>query len=198
MNSGRLADGWDEHSTCVNICGEKRNTISVLAGIECHGADIWLHRICVYTHMPQSPDISKTTVCACANLRKVARSLTQFYDGIMRPASLPVARFAILAHLARLGKQKISDLSKVMVMDRTTLTRNLRPLIKLHFVKISSGKDQRARIIVLTEKGRRALEKSYPYWQIAQSKLVEDLEPEEYRNLLSNLASFTTIAQGKG
>lgn len=47
----------------------------------------------------------------------------------------------------------------------------------------------------MTEKGRRALDKSYPYWKIAQSKLIEGIGPEEYRNLLSKLASFDSIAQ---
>ena len=53
----------------------------------------------------------------------------------------------------------ISDLAKQQGLDRTTLTRNLSVLERQGFIKISSGKDHRTRIVTATQKGRSAVAK---------------------------------------
>jgi DNA-binding MarR family transcriptional regulator len=66
--------------------------------------------------------------CNCFAVRAAARHVTQFYDQVLAPAGLRVTQFSILARLKRLGPLTINTLARDMVMDRTTLGRNILPL----------------------------------------------------------------------
>ena len=74
-------------------------------------------------NIPDDPDIG---VCACANLRRATRLVTQSYDAALRPVGLRVTQFTILAVLAKRGQMRQSKLADILGMDGTTLTRNLR------------------------------------------------------------------------
>ena len=85
--------------------------------------------------------------CACFNLRKAARAVTQLYDDALRPAGILATQLPLLIATGRLERVTISQLAEAMVMDRTTLTRNLRPLERDGLVRTKPGKDRRVREI---------------------------------------------------
>src|ERR1700747_2262959 len=66
--------------------------------------------------------------CNCLAVRQAARHITQFYDQVLVPSGLRTTQFSILAKLLRLGPKTINALAAEMVMDRTTLGRNILPL----------------------------------------------------------------------
>ena len=66
--------------------------------------------------------------CNCFAVRSAARHVTQLYDQLLAPAGLRVTQFSILAKLKHKGPLTINALADDMVMDRTTLGRNIRPL----------------------------------------------------------------------
>ena len=75
-------------------------------------------------------------------------------------------------HWPNLGDMPLTRLAKVMVMDRTTLTRNLKPLVDKDLIQVQQETDQRVRKIRLSEQGRQTFEQALPYWRDTQTRLV--------------------------
>ena len=138
------------------------------------------------------PDIR---ICACTNLRRATRMATQAYDGALRPAGLRATQFTLLSVIAKHGQLRQSHLAEILVMDGTTLTRNLRPLVKNKWIEIDRDSDQRVRLISITAKGRRVLAKAVPLWQQVQARFVTGLGDEQWSHLLAALTKSTIIAQ---
>ena len=72
--------------------------------------------------------------CTCFNLRKAARAVTQAYDEALKLQGLRATQISILAMLSELGPVTMTNLADQLVMDRTTLTRNLKPLLSDNLV----------------------------------------------------------------
>src|SRR6202162_5232623 len=112
--------------------------------------------------------------CTCRRRRKAARRITQIYDGYVEPFGLTITQFGLLAHLRVLDGISVGALAEKLVMDPTTLTRNLRPLEKKGFVVFATDpEDRRSRSLRLTAKGREAYSAARPAWAKAQ-RHVED------------------------
>ena len=79
-------------------------------------------------------------------------------------------------------------------MDRTTLTRNLSVLQRQGFIKISSGKDNRTRIVTITNKGRTTIAKAIPLWNDVQNKVKEQMGETLWNELMVNLSQFVKVA----
>jgi DNA-binding MarR family transcriptional regulator len=109
--------------------------------------------------------------CNCFVVRSAARHVTQLYDQFLAPVGLHVTQFSILAELKRLGPMTINALAKEMVMDRTTLGRNVQPLERDGLIKIeASSTDGRARELHLTKAGEKRLEAGRKAWTLAQAR----------------------------
>lgn len=80
-------------------------------------------------------------------------------------------------------------------MDRTTLTRNLKPLEKQGFIEIEPGQDQRMRVVTLTAKGHAALAKALPLWEQAQEFVVEGLGQKRWSSLLEGLSDTVSLVR---
>src|SRR5436309_368876 len=103
--------------------------------------------------------------CTCLRLRKAARRITQIYDGYVEPFGLTITQFGLLAHLRVLDGISVGALAEKLVMDPTTLTRNLRPLERRGLVKLKPDpEDRRARSLHLSEAGRELLRAARPAW----------------------------------
>jgi len=134
--------------------------------------------------------------CLCFNLRKAARAVTQLYDAALEPAGLRATQFSLLAVLDGRDPVTITDLARAMVMDRTTLTRNLRPLEKQGLVAIAPGDDRRTREVSLTRRGRRTLTRATPRWRHAQTGMLDALGDRRARRLLDELSGAIDAARG--
>ncbi len=139
-----------------------------------------------------SPGLTEN--CTCFNLRKAARAITQAYDSALQPSGIRATQFTLLAVIKAVGPLALSHLAKTLVMDRTTLTRNLRPLEKQDLIRVEPGEDRRVRIVVLTDKGARALTRALPLWRRAQGRIVDDLGRESWAGLLGNLRATVSAA----
>ena len=145
----------------------------------------------LYPH-PEPLDVSE---CTLANVRKASRAISQVYDAALQPADIKATQFTLLASLSKQGLLPLSQLASHMVMDRTTLTRNLQPLLKRDLVAIAPGEDRRVRNVQLTAKGKRLLEMALPLWSKAQSQLVEGLGQDRWANLLGDLSAAIELTQ---
>jgi DNA-binding MarR family transcriptional regulator len=109
--------------------------------------------------------------CNCFVVRSAARHVTQLYDQFLAPVGLHVTQFSILAKLKRLGPMTINALAKEMVMDRTTLGRNVLPLERDGLIRIeASATDRRAKQLRLTKAGEKRLLAGREAWERAQAR----------------------------
>ncbi|MGF1481371.1 MAG: MarR family winged helix-turn-helix transcriptional regulator [Cyanophyceae cyanobacterium] len=131
--------------------------------------------------------------CAGFNFRKVSRVVTQHFDEILKPSKLSITQFTVLVAVAKVRAIAVSDLAKILLMDRTTLTRNLKPLKKEGYLDIEPGQDKRTRIISLTSDGELALAKAMPLWEQAQKDIVEFLGEPRWQTLLAQLSEVAKL-----
>ena len=109
--------------------------------------------------------------CNCLAVRQAARHITQFYDAFLLPAGLRATQFSILAKLRRLGPMTINALAAKMVMDRTTLGRNIRPLQREGLLVITPGQpDRRSKELRLSDAGDERLRTAFDGWKLAQQR----------------------------
>ena len=141
-----------------------------------------------------SDALQQCSQCACFNLRKATRNLTQYYDTTLHSVGLRSTQFSLLASIAADEGISISLLAEKMIMDRTTLTRNLRPLEKSEYVAMGHGEDRRMRTITLTESGRAKLEEAMPYWQEAQDFVIKQVGADRTERLLSDMKVVEEIS----
>lgn len=135
------------------------------------------------------------SACTLANVRQASRALSQVYDGALHPTNLKATQFTLLATLSKLGPLPLSQLADHMVMDRTTLTRNLQPLQKRKLVDTTPGKDRRVRNVELTAQGQRLLDEAIPLWWKAQTQIVEGLGQKRWAGLLDELSATVSLTQ---
>lgn len=128
-------------------------------------------------------------VCACFNLRRASRAVTQFYDEALRPTGLRITQFTLLTALRVRSPLSVHELADRLGMDRTTLTRNLKPLERSGWVEIKSGADKRVRQISITPAGHKVLAKAYPHWRQAQAQVVEAFGEKKFQQLLTDLSA---------
>src|SRR5215831_15865518 len=109
-------------------------------------------------------------ICNCLALRQAARHATQLYDRHLAAEGLKTSQYSILAKLLRLGPQSIGALADMMVMDRTTTTRAVRPLARDGLIAIAPGKDERTRMVRLTPAGEKRARAATAAWRAAQKE----------------------------
>lgn len=123
--------------------------------------------------MTPKPDAESASLgCTCERLRRLTRRVTAMYDRELASTGLRVTQFSLLAALRREGGDAgiaISELAALMEMDRTTLTRNLRPLLDQGLVALVADRaDARVRRAAITAKGGAAFNAARPRWRTAQ------------------------------
>ncbi|MDA0656022.1 MAG: MarR family winged helix-turn-helix transcriptional regulator [Proteobacteria bacterium] len=130
--------------------------------------------------------------CACFNLRKAARAVTQLYDRFLQPSGLRATQFTILAALDQTGPRKLSALADALVLDRTTLTRNLKPLQRDNLIESRAGDDRRVRELTITQIGKIRLDEALPLWREAQEDMKSRIGAKTASALLDILQKTVT------
>jgi DNA-binding MarR family transcriptional regulator len=117
--------------------------------------------------------------CAFHNLRRASRAVTQVFDAYFDEIGLKATQFTVLAVLAHAGEAAptVTSLADSLVLEQSSLSRNLAVLERLGHVKLAPGPDdRRERIVTLTRAGRAMLAKGYPVWKRAQAAIAEELD----------------------
>lgn len=130
-------------------------------------------------------------------MRKSNRLITQFYEDRLSVVGLKSGQFSILRAVSFLKLTSNKELQGILVIDQTTLSRNLKPLFRDGYLKLSSdSSDARIKLISLTTTGEALYEKAEPLWQKAQKDLEQKLGSEEVQNILT-LANSLVKALGR-
>lgn len=117
--------------------------------------------------------------CTCDRLRRLTRRVTAVYDHALATAGLRVTQFSMLAQLRRATSDaglSMGDLASQLDMDRTTLTRNLKPLVAQGWVALGSdAQDGRLCRVQITPAGDQCLRDALPHWRRAQATVNRTL-----------------------
>lgn len=140
-------------------------------------------------------DLKNMSSCTCFNLRKTTRVITQYYDHSMKSLGLRGTQFTILAAVSEAQSITISHLADFLMMDRTTLTRNLKPLEKQDLLQIIPGADQRTRELSLTKKGHKTFLTAKPLWERTQTEIIDKLGEAKLKKLLFMLNETIAITK---
>ncbi len=125
--------------------------------------------------------------CACFNLRRAARLVTQRFDQAFRELGLRATQLSVLIAVYHIPDAPLSKLARVLGMDRTSLTRNLQVLERKGLIVGKEGDDKRQRKIGITPEGVLVLKMAYPLWQEVQTEVEEAIGMEKWETLLSGL-----------
>ncbi|WP_417317045.1 MarR family winged helix-turn-helix transcriptional regulator [Emcibacter sp.] len=149
----------------------------------------------------QGSEISKNELkkyidtCVCLNIRKASRAVTRLYDEALHETGIRYTQLIILMVLDHLENITVSGLAEELVMDTSTVARNLRPLEKQKLITVIPGKDRRQRIVSLTDKGRDVVADGLNYWRVAQQKITENFTAEDFLNHLSSINHISNVVQ---
>ena len=132
--------------------------------------------------------------CLCSNVRRAALALTARYDDALAPHGLKVTQFSLLRAVERHGEPNLTELAEATGLDRSTLGRNLRVLEGLGLASLSSGEDQRDRVVTLTAGGRARLRAASRTWAKLQDALSGALGPDAER-LVTIARRVTALAR---
>ncbi len=140
-------------------------------------------------------------LCNATALRKASRRLTQLYDDALEPCGLRSTQYAILAELGRRSDDPptMRELAHALVLDRSALGHNLRPLERDGWIALAtSAADRRRRHVVITRAGHRLLDAARPRWQAAQrhfEAVVGADDAARLRGLLEGIAQNERLAR---
>lgn len=123
------------------------------------------------------------SACYCMHLRRAAGAITALYDDALAPSGLTVTQFSLLRHLQRLAPCCVSTLAESLGLERTTLTRTLRPLIARGLIGDTPSQHGHSRSLTLTDIGSAQLEKAVPLWEQVQRQTEARFGAERLRAL---------------
>ena len=116
--------------------------------------------------------------CTNFKIRQMMRLVSQQYDAELGKAGLRTTQYSLLSHVLRLGPIRPGELAQTMRMDASTLTRNLKPLVDVGWLRIEAGPDERSRSVTITDAGRAKRDQAQRHWKAAQDKINRTLGVE--------------------
>jgi DNA-binding MarR family transcriptional regulator len=123
--------------------------------------------------------MAKDLPCNHAALRKATRRVSMLYDAALAPCGLRASQRSVLSHVERLGSPTMSELAYAMVLDRSALAHNIKPLERDGFiVQVRDERDGRSRRLNLTKPGRAKLAEANVLWRKAQQRFESTYGPD--------------------
>lgn len=148
--------------------------------------------------------IEQTGLCCATALRKASRRITQFYDDALAPSGLRSTQYAILAELVsrQACPPTLQELADALVLDRSALGHNLKPLERDGLIgQRPSSEDRRRRLIILSAQGALAFEQASALWKHAQDHFLAvfgEGQAGKLRESLLAIAYDERLAPGRG
>jgi len=136
-------------------------------------------------------------LCINTNLRKVSRVVSSFYDEMFRSTGLHANQMVLLIPPYLKGPIPINTMAELIGLNRTTLTRNLKPLMSKGLLTVEAGEDLRTRLVTLTPEGHDVLVDALPLWEAAQQQVIEMLGTQHsaFMDMLGVLSDLETQSE---
>src|SRR5579871_4578993 len=137
---------------------------------------------------------TKPSSCNVTALRKATRNVSQFYDTVLAGSGIRATQRAILASIARRGSPTIGELAGELVLDRTALNHNLKPLLRDGLIAITAdATDRRSKRVKLSRRGEAKLMESEGAWKRAQERFEAAFGNKEAAALRKTLALIASL-----
>ena len=149
----------------------------------------------VSNQLPERPNSVPQFACVCGNVRRASRVITQFYDACFQGSGYTIAQFGLLNALAITKIATQAQLGAILSIDPTTLSRNLRPLLRKKWIRRIPGSDRREQYVQLTALGRKQFKQARPTWLRAQARVRESLGDESWNHLQALLTKAVEAVQ---
>ena len=148
---------------------------------------------------PNTDDSIRISGCTCQRVRRLARRVTSLYDRMLAPCGLRVTQFSLLTVVAGGDGVQIGALAEALDMDRTTLTRNLGPLLDAGLVVLDRSEvDARRREVRITADGRVRQAEARKLWRRAQNQLNRTLGDAQVAALHTTFDGLLDTLNGVG
>ena len=132
--------------------------------------------------------------CTCFKLRRLTRRVTAVYDRALAASGMRVTQYSVLSYLRGSPGVSMSQLAEILDMDRTTLTRNLRPLLDAGWVEVrASAEDARVRLVQITPAGEAQWRGARAYWRRAQDEVNAAIGTVNLAGLHAMLDSYLPL-----
>lgn len=132
--------------------------------------------------------------CNVTVLRKATRRVSQLYDAMLAPTGLRSTQRAILVNVARQGSPTMSELAAALVLDRSALNHNLKPLERNGLLRVTvDPDDRRSRRIRLSKRGEAKLKESLEGWEQAQQRFEAAFGTKESTALRASLQLIASL-----
>jgi len=136
------------------------------------------------------------SVCTCFRMRKLSRLMSQRYDQALAPAGVNLNQYSILRRTGGRGRP-LGEIAHELGMDRSTLSRDLKPLSAAGWVESAPGEDARQRLLRITAAGRAVVERAMPLWRRAQDEIDQGLGADGIAALHAQLDRAIAQLQGE-
>jgi DNA-binding MarR family transcriptional regulator len=134
------------------------------------------------------------TFCVCTTLRKATRNVTQLYDDALRPSGLRATQLHTLNAIGEAGEATVTELTKLLLIDQTTLTRNLAVLERDGLIKEVQKPDGRLKSVRLTRKGEQALQAALPLWAEIQERVTKAISTSTWASMSAELERLARLS----
>ncbi|MFM1815118.1 MAG: Organic hydroperoxide resistance transcriptional regulator [Pseudomonadota bacterium] len=135
--------------------------------------------------------------CLCLHLQRAARAIGRQFDEALKPVGLTNGQYSLLVSLNRPEPPRVGDVARVLAMDRTTLTANLKPLQRRGLLQVTTDpEDRRGRRISLTDAGRELLVRAVPIWRTTHDKIDRLVPVTDADRLRGDLLALTFCETG--
>jgi DNA-binding MarR family transcriptional regulator len=140
--------------------------------------------------------IAMRVTCACYNLRRASRAVTLVFDAYFEDLGLKATQFTVLVSAAdqSKGRLTVNDLAAALVLEQSSLSRNLAVLERLGYIRLVRGDDRRERFVTLTRSGRAAIARGFPLWKQAQARIAAAFADGDLDQQLRSLRRLTKTA----
>ncbi len=127
------------------------------------------------------------TECHCLKMRRSAENVIRFYDNILAPSGVTVRQYSLLSAISKHNGCSVRILSDVTLLDRSTLARSLKPLVRSGYIKDKKEAGTRDSALELTEKGTFVCRHAASLWEEAQHQFEAKLTREQLTTLEKTL-----------
>lgn len=131
--------------------------------------------------------------CYCTSLRRSAGLISSFYDDALKETGLTAAQYHLLIHLSRAGSANITQWSGLVGLDRSTMVRNIRPLLSRGLIQEADG---RGRVFTLSSGGQALLTAARPLWEKAQNQIESVLGSADTDSILRISRKLEVLQNG--
>jgi DNA-binding MarR family transcriptional regulator len=176
------------------MCGEEMKTIATaeVRRQAASGAELIMgdNRLALCkTVTEETKKVEREGIGFC--VRKLNRMVTAIYDGALASAGLKTSQFSVLVAVANREKARPAELTRLLQMDESTLSRNVERMCAKSWLRLKPDEDRRSHLIEVTDKGRALIRKCLPAWQRAQEEVSQRLGTDNVAGLRSALRELS-------